>query len=301
MKRLLLWTAVLTLTAAMVYGLTLHRNEEMLYVGIVPETRSQLIEPGGTIDIVVFFSKMDTLFVQPELIQNAIVEGTDVLTSMDVSSFEKTDEWIQKNGKTFYGYRISLTFDFQTEHGFVAEWTNAALVLTYKEAGRLELPIGSWTIRVGSIGVESPLSLVRLYGRKETGCGIERVLIGIQNRTDQAIEIVRWHNGDFAVDLRMERIAIDHPLHAVARLDVFGIEAGTEPFLIPPNETRYFVVRVLDEQERVWRQFYIEAAWRGMGLTGEFLIDDFVYVAEEGGRCDGDFVEIAIRYPRGRN
>lgn len=301
MKRLLFFAAALSIMALIAMRLTQNRKEELLYLGIFPQTKSVLIEPEGTIEVVLFFSRADTMFVQPELIQNAIIEGTDVLTTMEVCSIERTNDEIQKNGRSYFGYRMTFAFGFRTENGFFAEWKNAVLVLSYKEAVRLEIPIGSWTIRVGSVLVESPLSLVRLYGRKGTECGVERVLIGLQNRTDQPLEIVRWHNGDSAVLLRMERFAIDHPLHSVARLEVFGSEIETEPFVIPSGETRYLVVRIVDEQERVWNQFYLEAIWRGMGMTDTFLIDDFVYVAEEGGPCDGDFVEIVIRYPHGRD
>jgi hypothetical protein len=301
MKRLFLLSAALILMACAAYAFSKNQNETTLYIGVFPEASSYLIDIDGSIDLFLFFSRPNSMYVERELIQQAVLVGEDAEASMIVRAIEATTAVVSKNGRTFQAYRFELALGFIAQEGFAMEWRNATLTLQYNDANRLELPIGSLSIRVGTVDARSPLSLLRLYGRKGDACGIDRIMVGIRNLTDDELRITQWRGGDSLLTFVMDRIASDHPDLAVARLDLFGTEVTAENDWIPPGASRYIVLRLVDEEHRLWRRFHLEAEWRAMGTTDVFLIDDFVFVSEEGGRCGGSFVEIAIRYPRGRN
>jgi hypothetical protein len=298
MRRLALLAAALSILAVVLYGLSRTNQDDILRIGTIPSDRSLLLEADGVIPITLYFSRAETLFVRSELIRSASIRGDDAETAMVVRSIDRVEDSHEYHQGTYVPYRFGLSLGFVVQDGFAIEWRNAVLQIEYEDDAMLEIPIGTLSIRIGEVSSLSPLSLERLYGRKGDLCGIKHVLIGISNRTAEPIAIAQWDTGLTGHAIAVERLSLEHPAQALERLDNFGQPFGSQSLILSPNEIVYVVLRLSEEDQRPIRHFYLRAVWNGLQTSGSFLIDDFVYVTEEGGGCDGGFVEIVFRYPR---
>lgn len=298
MRRLALLAGALSMLAAILYGLSVTRREEVLVIGAIPASRSLLIEPGSDFHVTVYFSRSETLFVRRELIQDVKMVAQETEAALTVVSIQRQEERYLRNASPFFAYRFALSLGFDVQDGFALEWRDAVLRIAYEDGATLEVPIGTLALRFGVVGPQSPLTLERLYGRKGTACGIERVMVGLKNQSTEPLAIDAWQNGLSETAVVVERTSPEHPGQAVERLERFGTAVEADTVTIPAGGTVYLVLRLTDAGALGSRQFYLSAVWRGLGTSMPFLIDDFVYVAEEGGGCDGGFVESVFRYPR---
>lgn len=298
MRRLALLAAALSIFAAILYGASLSRREDVLVIGAIPTSRSLLIDPGNGFFVTVYFSRSETLFVRRELIRDVKMVAQETEAALTVVSIERREESVLRNSVRYYAYRFALSLGFDVQDGFALEWRDAVLKIAYEDGAALEVSIGTLALRFGAVSGQSPLTLERLYGRKGTTCGIERILVGLKNQSTEPLAIDAWQNGMSETAVVAERTAPEHPGQAVERLDRFGAAVTSETVTIPAGGTLYLVLRLSDAGALGSRHFYLSAVWRGLGTNGTFLIDDFVYVAEEGGGCDGGFVESVFRYPR---
>jgi len=298
MKRLWLLTAALAILAVILGVVSLNRQDDVLRIGTIPTSRSLLVEAGGSFSVTLYFSHAEPLFVKRELIQDVRIVDEINEASLSVRAIDRLDERLRRGEETYHAYRFVFELAFSVPDGFALEWRDAQLRFAYADGILLNVPIGTLAIRIGTVSPASPLSLERLYGRKGTGCGIERVLIGLRNHTDEPIAVRDWETGLSDYGVLAERVGGDHPQTALDRLDRFGTAVSTEATIVPAGEIVYLVLRLSGGEDRSIRQFYLHAVWVGLGKTDAFVIDDFVYVAEEGGLCDDRFAEVVFRYPR---
>lgn len=297
MKRWWWWLVSLLAFALLLVWLGAKPKGASVWIGTVPDAKSLLMEPNDPLEILVYFSQPNTFFVDPEVVLSvSIVDETTIAAMKLIAIDYLSTEFL--NAKTYSVYRFRLGFDLMLEDGFELEWIDAQLMIRYVEQVELTLPIGALSVRIGSVVDNSPLSMTRLYGRKGEACGIERVLIGLTNLSSFPIRLTRFSNGFSTSSIQLERWSMDHPESAVADLVWFGERWTEEEFWLTAGETRYLVLRIDQTTGIRSNRFYLNVVWDGSGWTDSLLVDDFQFVTEGGGTCDGATLrEIEFRYP----
>jgi hypothetical protein len=301
MKRVLVGLILLGLIGG-IYVATTREVARELHILSEIETSSRLLSsPQESFGFTLSFSEENPLFVEADYLLDAALEDLNTTLPLRLVQIEGPSKRFDRFDKHYASYTFEFALALDAHPGYAASFDQGVLTLTYLEDIELTIPIGSFAILVEAIQDDTPLSLVRLYGKKEEGgCGgITQLLIGIENTTAVPIEIVSITSG-FASTLWLPiREASIHPNERVDELSEFGGRVEATIPIIPGYGVQYVVWKRSDDLVRLSR-FYLVLEYVFLGETYRFHIDDFRYYQDsDGEEChEQRFVETRYVYPR---
>ncbi|MCK7484766.1 MAG: hypothetical protein MZU97_03905 [Bacillus subtilis] len=209
------------------------------------------------------FSEPNPMFVEASYVINASIADLDSTLPLTIKAIRGPTTSFEVQGTRFHVYEFAFALGLIPDIGFEIQLVDAVLNLAYIEGIAFSFPIGDFALLIDAIQMDSPLALVRMYGRKgNDGCGgVQHLMIGIENLSAVAITIEAISSGFAQVHWRPLRIASEHPANALDRLSLFGSEINFSAIVIPGNEVRYIVWERADSRIGLER-FYVEIAYR---------------------------------------